>query len=376
MNTPDVLIIGAGIIGCSLGRELARAGSRVLVVDRGSVGGESSSAAAGLLSPTLVPTPAGPFVDLCTQSASLYEPWVKELLAEGGGDVGFRRTGVLSVALDPAEADPLQRWACGAVSSARRVEWLGAAELRRLEPNLTEQAAGAVYFPDDGHVEPARLVRQVARVAELAGVVIRDNEPVQRLENHGQRITTVHTHAERYQPGTVVLTAGAWCGELAQAIGLRLPTRPVKGQMLMADCRVPPVRRPVAAGEALLVPWPDGRLALGVTVEEAAFDDRVRLDALYRILRRTIALAPAVGRLAFSHAWAGLRPATPDGLPYMGPVPPWDNLWISAGHFRKGTLLAPLCARLLAASIRSGRAVEELAPFLPTRPLAGVSGAS
>jgi glycine oxidase len=253
------------------------------------------------------------------------------------------------------------------IASGRRAEWLDRTQLRQKEPALSERVHGAVFYPDDAHVEPARLVQQVARVVALAGVEIRENDPVRKLEREGDRITAVHTNSQTYRPGLVVLAAGAWSGELADAIGLRLPTRPVKGQMLLADCRVPPIKTPLHAGEALLIPWPDGRLALGVTVEEVGFDDRVRLDSLLRILRRTIELVPAVGELALSYAWAGLRPATPDGWPYMGPVQPWKNLWISTGHFRKGTLLAPICAKLLAESIRVSRLSEELTAFRPER---------
>jgi glycine oxidase len=130
---------------------------------------------------------------------------------------------------------------------------------------------------------------------------------------------------------------------------------------------VAPVQTPLHAGDALLVPRPDGSLILGVTVEEVGFDERVRLDSLRLILERTIELVPAVARLAFSHAWYGLRPATPDEAPYLGPVPPLHNLWVSTGHFRKGILLAPISAQLLAGSILSGRLHEDLVPFKPTR---------
>src|SRR5207302_4892455 len=135
------------------------------------------------------------------------------------------------------------------------------------------------------------------------------------------------------------------------------------------DCRVSPVQRPLAAGPALLVPRADGRLALGVTVEEAGFDDRVTLEGVRSILEPVCRLVPGVGRLPLVRAWAGLRPATPDGLPYMGPVPPMHNLWVSTGHFRKGILLAPVCARLVAQSILAGHVDETLEPFKPTRRL-------
>ena len=179
----------------------------------------------------------------------------------------------------------------------------------------------------------------------------------------------MRTASGTYHPGLVVLTAGAWSGLLADLAGLQLPVRPVRGQLFLADSRVPPVGTPLHAGEALIAPWPDGRLLLGVTLEDRGFDEEVRLDNLRAILERTMRLVPQVGQLALYRAWAGLRPATPDELPYMGPVRPLDNLWISTGHFRKGIMLAPLCARLMAASILGNRPVEELEPFKPTRRL-------
>src|SRR5262249_41139703 len=194
-----------------------------------------------------------------------------------------------------------------------------------------------------------------------------EQEPVRQLVRDGERITAVHTATACYHPGLVVLTAGAWTGGVAELLGLALPTIPVKGQMLLADCRTAPVHGPLFVGDALFVPGCEGRLSLGVTVEHAGFDDRVTLEGLRRILAETCAVVPAVGSLPFVRAWAGLRPATPDGWPYMGPVPPFANLWVSAGHFRKGILLAPLCARLLARSIFADRLDDELLPFKPTR---------
>jgi glycine/D-amino acid oxidase-like deaminating enzyme len=121
------------------------------------------------------------------------------------------------------------------------------------------------------------------------------------------------------------------------------------------------------AGNALLVPWSDGRLLLGVTIDEVGFDTRVCLEGLRQILQRTIALVPAVADLPLTRAWAGLRPATPDEWPYLGPIPSLQNLWVSAGHFRKGILLAPISTRLLAKSLQGGALVPELAAFAPDR---------
>jgi glycine oxidase len=367
-TNPDYLIVGGGIIGCSLARELARTSAQVVLLERNAVGSEASSAAAGVLSPTFFqPTGSGSLIELCRQSAGIFEDWVKELRADGVDDVGYRRTGLLSIALDGAEAEQLRSTLPEDNYPGRRALWLTAQELRRQEPALAGHVQGAAYYPDDAHVDPARLMRQVARAAQLAGADIHEDEPVRRLERREDRIVAVHTHKASYQPGTAILTSGAWTCLLGEQIGLPLPTRPVKGQLLMADCRVPPVRTPLHAGDALLVPWPDGRLLLGVTIEEAGFDTQVRLEGLQQILRRTIELVPAVADLPLHRAWAGLRPATPDEWPYLGPVPSLKNLWVSAGHFRKGILLAPICARLLAQSLQGGTLVPGLSPFRPGR---------
>jgi glycine oxidase len=366
MQTPDVLIIGAGVIGCSLAHELARANVRVTVVDRGRVGGAASSAAAGLLTPTVSTSPAGPLVELCHQSAALYEAWGEELRAAGAGDIGFRRRGLLEVWTTGVPSD-----ATDSAFASRRVELLSEAELRRLEPALAGPASGAAYYPDDAQVDPARLTREVARVAELAGVRILEHEPVHELVRSGDRISAVYTAAACYRPGLVVLAAGAWSGDLVRGLGVSLPTRPVKGQLLQADCRLSPVRTPMFVGDALFVPRSDGTLVLGVTVEEAGYDDRVTLAGLRTILTLTSSAVPATGQLPLGRAWAGLRPATPDGLPYMGPVPPLRNLWVSTGHFRKGILLAPACAQGMARSILADHLDDSLQPFKPTRRLAG-----
>jgi len=362
METPDFLVIGGGIIGCSLARELARVSRSVVIVERCQVGAGASSAAAGLLAPALSASPVGPLADLCFESASLYESWVAELRQDGASDVGFRQPGLLELhesAQPPSLVD----------SARQRVERLSPAELRKQEPALHSENLAALLYPDAAQVNPARLTRQVARVAELAGVLIRINEPVQRLVREGEGIGTVHTTNHVFCPGVVVITAGAWSGEMAATLGLELPTRPVKGQLLLADCLVSPVRTPMHYGEALLAPQPSGRLMLGVTIEEAGFDERVTVAGVRAILERTTALVPGIQELSLHRAWTGLRPATPDGWPYIGPVPPLRNLWVSTGHFRKGILLAPLCARLLASSILAGHVVDQLLPFKPTRRL-------
>jgi glycine oxidase len=366
MEVPDSLVIGGGIIGCTLARELVRVCGKVVVLDAGCAGCAASSAAAGLLAPGLSTAPVGPLLDLCHDSAAIYEDWVNELRAEGASDVGFRRAGLIDVWLTAAERE---RHARQETVPRQRIEVLGAEELARREPALRPDLEGAAYHPEAAQVDAALLSQQVVRVAARAGVQIREQEPVYRLVCDGDHVREVHTSAACYRPGIVVVTAGAWTGGVLDSLGISLPTRPVKGQLLLADSRVSLVQTPLHAGDVLIAPRPDGTVLLGVTVEEAGFDTSVTAAGLHAILSGVLALAPQIGQLSLVRSWAGLRPVTPDELPFMGPLPPLYNLWISAGHFRKGILLAPLCARLMAQSILTGHLVEDLAPFKPTRRL-------
>src|SRR5262249_6368862 len=208
--------------------------------------------------------------------------------------VGYRRPGLLEL-YDESNPIPLTAECVG--SNRQRVERLSPDELRKLEPALRGESLAALLYPDAAQVNPTRLTRQVARVDALAGVDFRLGEPVQQLVRDGDGITAVQTGRGVYHPGAVVLTAGAWSGEVAATLGLELPTRPVKGQLLLADCLVAPVRTPMHYGEALLAPQPGGRLMLGVTVEEAGFDVRVTAAGVRAILERTAALVPGIDEL-------------------------------------------------------------------------------
>jgi glycine oxidase len=367
METPDFLLIGGGIIGCTLARELARQSKKVVVLDSGPAGGGASSAAAGLLPPNFGAQPGDALNELGHQCAARYESWVDELRSEGAGDVGFHRLGLLDVWMDARMEEQQRSWHAQHPRPGSRIELVSGKELYRREPAVVPGLRGATFYADYAQVDPVKLMRGVARVAELAGVAIREHQVIHQLMRQGERLTEVRTDSTSYQPRVVILCAGAYSGQVARQVGFELPVRPVKGQLLLAGCRVSPVRIPLSAGNALFLPRPDGRLTLGVTVEEAGFDTRVTLAGLQSIVNGTAALVPAVTAIPFERAWAGLRPATPDGWPYMGPLPPMRNLWVSTGHYRKGILLAPECARLVARSLLANRVEEPLTPFTPAR---------
>ncbi len=359
----DVVIAGAGVVGCALALELAEAGRRVVVVDREEPGAGASSAAAGMLVPQGETAQAGPFLDLARASMPLFTPLAARLRDLTGADVELRQPGLLHAAFDDAGAARLVESVQRQRAAGGSAHWLTGDETRRLEPALSPRARGALHDPEPCQVDNARLTRALADLAVDRGVEFRLRRAVTRLTREGARVTGLETEAGPIPAGVTVLAAGAWSAALAATIGIDVPVRPVKGQML--ETRLPSGRLHalVWTEDVYLVPRAGGRVLVGATVEEAGFDTRVTLGGVASLARAACDGVPALAGAAVLRSWAGLRPGTPDGLPILGAVDGADGLVLATGHFRNGILLAPITARLLADLILDGRVAPLLAPF-------------
>jgi glycine oxidase len=341
----DVIIIGAGIIGVSLALELRRHGLAVLVLDRGQPGGEASTAGAGMLAASEVEGPPQ-LQELALRSAALYPDFVRQ--AETGSDlrVDFNRSGAirLTEALESASLSP--------------------AELNRFEPALIGTSFAASFVEED-FVDARTLMPALVTCAKRQGVHIHGGSHVIRLLD-GPGIEGVQTEQTTFHSGTVVNCAGAWAGEFG-VVGV--PVRPVKGHMLdLIPQRRDPVRHVIRHRELdiYLVPRRDGRVSVGSTLEEAGFDKRVDPDTIQRLHQSAADLVPELGEARIHASWAGLRPATPDKLPIMGPTD-LSGYYISTGHYRNGILLAPASALALAELITGSSVTFDLTPFSPHR---------
>ena len=360
-RTADVVIVGAGVIGCALARELAGRGLAVTVVEKGQPGEEASWAAAGLLSPQADGELPGPFFDLRLESRALYPDWTRELLEETGLDVGYRKTGLLRCAFGEEATDRVfdhYRWQGEA---GLPVEPRDAAALdRQLEGRLSPQIRRALFFPEEAVVEPRKLVRALREAAERRGVRILAETAARRFRIEAGACRGVETDDALLEADRVVDAAGAWAGfdpELAVAI----PVRPVRGQIVELVARRGTLPTVVQSDEVYLLPRPDGRVVVGATFEEVGYEKDVTAEAVGWLITAAIRLVPSLSAARFSTAWSGLRPATPDGLPLLGDsgIP---GLFLATGHFRNGILLAPVTARLLADRL-VGESGRDLSPF-------------
>ncbi|MGC2198026.1 MAG: glycine oxidase ThiO [Terriglobales bacterium] len=346
VKTWDVIVIGAGIIGLSLARELRKQGAAVLVIERGQPGREASYAAGGMLANCGDETPSL-LQPLATASAEMYPEFVHELQDESGVDVDLRAQGTL---LFPA-------------AEHAHVDIQGAtplpAPLAQLEPALAAEGRLA-FFLKERSVCPRALAAAALKAARHRGVDVSSGTAVIAVDMAAERAVGVTTDKTSYRAAKVVNCAGAWAAQIAP---YPVPTRPVKGQMV---CFAMPSREllkcVVRSPEIYLIPRSDGRLLAGATVEEAGFDRRTVPDTILALRQAAIAMLPALQDARVLEDWAGLRPGTPDHLPILGATP-IPGYFVATGHFRDGILLAPVTARAVAQLMIGSMPQYDLAPF-------------
>jgi len=350
VRTWDVIVIGGGIIGLSLARELRKQGASVLVVERGEPGREASHAAGGMLANCGDESPAV-LQPLAAASAAMYPEFVHELQDESGMNVDLRSQGTL---LFPEPGHAPEK-----IPGAEPLP----APLAELEPAVAAEGRSA-YLLKERSVCPRALTQAALKAAKHRGVDISSGATVTSVDSSGGRVSGVTTEKTSYHASKVVNCAGAWAAQIGPH---PFPTRPVKGQMV---CFVMPSRellkRVVRSPEIYLIPRSDGRLLAGATVEEAGFDKRTVPETIQRLRHAALALLPELANGRVLEDWAGLRPGTPDNLPILGSTP-IDGYFVATGHFRDGILLAPVTAQVMAQLIGGRMPEHDLAPFSAER---------
>ena len=354
----SVIIVGAGIVGCAIARELAVRGVAVTVFDDRPVAGGATRASAGMLAPYVEAHERGPLLELAVRSLDLYDDWIAAVGRESDTDVEYRRVGTLEVALDPIHAAALRRQGSDQVTA----EWLERAEARAAYPQLG-WIAGALLTRTHGYAAASQLTTSLARAAERQGTTFR-RAAVQRITAGGSsvRVTTAEGDCEA---DTVVIAAGAWGSAIE---GVRMPPlRPVRGQLLHLGWRGDPPSTIIWGPRCYIVPRADGTLLVGATVEEAGFDERTTAAGVRELLSAACELLPGAKDATFLEARAGLRPATPDELPVLGSDPATPNVIHASGHYRNGVLLAPVTAKVIADLVVEGKRDQCLDAFAPNR---------
>lgn len=333
------VIVGGGVIGCAIAERLSRdSRHHVLLLERDTLGAHASSAAAGMLSPHAAAETTK--FEAAHRSFTLFPETVRRV-ERSGIVVEFREHECLVPAFSGEEERQLRQ------ASDR---WLDGSRTRAEEPGLNPEVLGAALFAE-AQVTPARLVRAFAHTAAAQGAELREGAPVGAIAVRTGCVQGVLTADGLVKADLVVLAAGPWSAALASPLGIDLDVRPSRGQLVLL--RPPPgvLRRMLLWRGSYLVPKPDGSVVAGSTEEDVGFDDRPTVEGVARLLEFATHAVPRLGNAVVERTWAGLRPATSDGRPIIGPVPELPNLVIATGHNRNGILLAPITAEMVAERI-------------------------
>jgi glycine oxidase len=360
----NVVVIGAGVVGCAVAYELALRDARVRVVDPRPVGGGATHASAGMLAPYSEGHHPS-LLQLGLASLGLWDQFVERLRAESNCRFQYERSGTLHVAGSDADRARLRAERTAYSTQGVLHEWVEGAALRELEPALGDQIGSGLLLPNQGYVEAPAITRALADAAQRRGVLFTTGRVLGIASD--TEAATVTTSEGILKADALVLAAGSWSSALAGIGSWPPPVKPVRGQLLYVRAPARMARRIVWGSGCYVVPWQDGTTLVGATVEDVGFDEQPTAGGVRQLLNAVHDLLPATAAATFQEVRVGLRPKTPDELPIIGPSSTMRHVFHATGHYRNGILLTPLTAKLIGDLVVDRRDHDELALTNPLR---------
>jgi len=348
----NVIVIGAGIIGAASADALAQAGHKVHVLDMRGPGRGASQASAGVLAPFIEARDGDPWLDPCVESLSLYDQFIDSVRSRSGRDVEYSRTGTLEVAVsleDVVRLNLLRSWLL-----ARGVEcrWLEGAAANAFEPAVGGTALGGLFIATHGFVSVSDLIGALTHAAALNGASFESPAEAATVTSSKDSVS-VKIGDRSISADAVVVATGSWTSRVKVDGAPAADIKPIRGQLLHLkwpeDVTLP--QRVVWSPRCYVVPWLDGSLLVGATVEDVGFDERSTVSGVHDLMTAAGDVPPAVWRATLKEVRVGLRPSPAGGLPLMGVSPSSSRVILATGHYRNGVLMAPLTARKVVEAI-------------------------
>ncbi|OOZ35624.1 glycine oxidase ThiO [Solemya velesiana gill symbiont] len=355
----QILIIGGGAIGMLTARELSMAGYRVAIFDRLKTGRESSWAGGGIISPLYPWRYADSVTALACWGQEHYRELAEQLSLDTGIDPEWTQSGLL--VLSPEEEETARQWAA---RSGSRIEILDREGIASREPAIDNTPDSGIWLPDVAQVRNPRLVKALHKDLAQRGVEIHEETTVERLLIENGRICGIETDEGTYRSDKVLICAGAWTKQLLGELGTTMEITPVRGQMILFKAEPGVINRITLENDRYIIPRRDGHILFGSTLEHEGFDKRTTEEAGEELYRIATSRLPALKSYSIEKQWAGLRPGSPAGIPYIGPHPDVAGLFVNSGHFRNGVVLGPASSRLIT------DIMLEREPILPPAPYA------
>lgn len=341
----DILIIGGGIIGMLTARELSLAGMNVTIVDQSDAGQESSWAGGGIISPLYPWRYSDPVNALAAWGQAFYPELIAEINSDTGLDAELIQNGLLMLNDEPERA---LAWA---KQSKARLQIIDKKEILELEPELDPDSAevqNAIWMPDVRQVRNPRLVKVMKKYLLQRGVQFLEQTEVLGFILDKNKVTGVKTNSAEIKASKVLIAGGAWSSKLLKNININVDVAPVKGQMILFKSEPDKIKRIVLSQDRYVIPRRDGRVLVGSTLEHTDFEKRTTAEAKKELMEEAFRIIPALKDSQVEHHWAGLRPGSPKGVPYICAVPEMGGLYLNTGHYRNGVVLGPASARLAA----------------------------
>ncbi len=376
----DVVIVGAGVIGCSIAYSLARKSAgklKVAVLERNSIGSETSSGSAGMLAAQIEVETQSPLLGLALASRKLFGPLAAELKSATGIDIAHSESGILELAFTAEHERALrlrETWQKGA---GLECEWLSSDRVVKKFPFIQKKPLGGFWVAKDGQVSASKLTIALAEGAKNLGVNFFEFENFDEIDLNAPHLDFVETNLSKFTADHFVFAAGPWTGKILKGL---VPVEPVSGQILIFDMPESwrnrhPWLSPIYFGNTpgddpvhcYFVPKGDHHLLLGATVQSRGFDRLENSAASKKMTDYACGIFPELADFPYKGSWVGLRPGSPDGMPLLGALHSFENVYVASGHYRNGILLSPITGKLMAELILDGKPSLSLDPFSPAR---------
>jgi glycine oxidase len=367
-STTEVVIVGGGVIGCAIAYFLRKSGVDVTVFDRGGIGAEASSAAAGLLAPLGSLSGPGPFADLLLAGFAFFPSLVPELEDASGINMEYEPTGALRIVRNTKNISNLRKRMKAWQPLGLQMHWLTGDEARQREPLLASDICAAIFSPEESQVNASRVVKAFSLAAANQGATLYSHREITGIQRRDATVTGVYTsQGERIACNHLVIAAGAWAARFSEWLHVDLPVSPQRGQILTLLQPILPLRFIIFGEAAYLAPKSGNTVFVGATKEDADFEKKLTAGGIAWLLNTATRLVPSLESSPLDQMWAGLRPKTPDNQPILGPAPGWENITLATGHGSVGIMLSPITGQTIAELIITGQVPQVLQPFSLTR---------
>jgi glycine oxidase len=367
VKSPSVIVVGAGIVGCTIAHELAKSGADVRVIETRTPGQGATRASAGILAPYIEGHASETLRTLGKRSLDLYDGFMTRLLTDSGQDVLYRRNGTFELAFSSEDVERLNALSRELAQSGIEWQWVPPEGFGALEPLASSHARGALLIPTHGFVGVTSLTLAAAAAAERFGARFTiETGAIRIFSKPGDRVG-VQTASATWDADRVVLAAGSWSSKITVQDADAIPVKPIRGQLIQLQTDPGAIQRVIWGPDGYLVPWPDGSVLVGSTVEDVGFDETHTPEAVEKLRAAAVSLVPSLATAVMSGVRTGLRPKGPDDVPILGASRVVPGLIYATAHYRNGVLFTPLTVQLVRDLVFDGPADPALRDLDPAR---------